>query len=181
MKRVTNLVVMMALALPLAAQAQGTKPAKKQAGHARESLHEQFSGAGYGTAGCGLGSIIFGAKPGMVQIFSSTTNGIYGNQTFGITSGTSNCEIPEMGMQAAVFIEGNREVLAKDAARGQGETVTGLAAILNCDDASALGTGLQSNYEAIFSSSTNSYDTTREILKTIENNSALKASCKYQG
>ena len=89
-----------------------------------------------------------------------------------------------MGMQAAMFIEGNREVLTKDAARGQGETVTGLATLLNCDDAAVFGAGLQSNYEKIFSS-TNSYDTTREILSTIENNSALKASCsvnsKIQG
>ena len=29
----------------------------------------------YGDAGCGLGSILFGAKPGFVQVFASTTNG----------------------------------------------------------------------------------------------------------
>ena len=65
---------------------------------------DEMSGQGYGMAGCGLGSILFGAKPGKIQILSGTTNGIYGNQTFGISSGTSNCDIPEMGQQAAAFI-----------------------------------------------------------------------------
>ena len=180
MKRVTSLVVMLALAAPLAAQAQGSKPARKAAAPAhRESLHDQFSGQGYGTAGCGLGSIVFGPKAGLIQVVAATTNA-YGGQTFAITTGTSNCDIPEMGQQAAMFIEGNRETLTKDAARGQGETVAGLASLLNCDDASVFGAGLQSNYEKIFSTK-NSYDTTREILTTIENNPALKASCKIQG
>src|SRR6266545_2071443 len=45
----------------------------------------------YGLAGCGLGSMLIGSKPGIVQIFAATTNGSFGTQTFGITSGTSNC------------------------------------------------------------------------------------------
>ena len=47
--------------------------------------------APYGAAGCGLGSVVFGAKTGFVQVFAATTNGTSGNQTSGITSGTSNC------------------------------------------------------------------------------------------
>ncbi|HYG66757.1 MAG TPA: DUF3015 family protein, partial [Anaeromyxobacteraceae bacterium] len=45
----------------------------------------------YGAAGCGLGSMAFGNTPGAVQILASTTNGLFGTQTFGITTGTSNC------------------------------------------------------------------------------------------
>ncbi|MFN7453535.1 MAG: DUF3015 family protein, partial [Pseudobdellovibrionaceae bacterium] len=44
----------------------------------------------YGDAGCGLGSVIFGNEKGFSQIFAATTNGTVGNQTFGISSGTSN-------------------------------------------------------------------------------------------
>ena len=44
----------------------------------------------YGTAGCGLGSLVFGDQPGIIQIVAATLNGI-GGQTFAITSGTSNC------------------------------------------------------------------------------------------
>jgi hypothetical protein len=159
-----------------AAFAQEGKGKKHFSKPKKESLHDEFSGQGYGLAGCGLGSIVFGQKPGMIQIVAATLNGT-GGQTFAITTGTSNCDIPEMGQQAAVFIEVNRQALAKEAARGQGETVAGLAAILNCSDASAFGQSLQKNYESIFAPEKNSYDATRAILKAINTNSALQASC----
>ncbi|RYZ63378.1 MAG: DUF3015 domain-containing protein, partial [Proteobacteria bacterium] len=43
----------------------------------------------YGTAGCGLGNMILGKEN---QVFAATTNGTLGNQSFGITFGTLNCE-----------------------------------------------------------------------------------------
>src|SRR5580658_9609667 len=62
-------------------------------------------GAKYGTAGCGLGSIVFGNKAGIVQIFAATTNGTFATQTFGITTGTSNCSDTSGGSASAkVFI-----------------------------------------------------------------------------
>ena len=157
---------------PAAPAAPAAAPAKRH----HESLHDQVTGQGYGVAGCGLGSIVFGPKPGPIQIVAATLNAT-GYQTFGISTGTSNCDIPQMGQQAAVFIEVNRQVLAKDAARGQGETVEGLASILKCDDAEALGQGLQSNFETIFKRENNSYDATRAILSTIKSNPALQSSC----
>lgn len=98
-----------------------------------KSLHDQFTGQGYGMAGCGLGSVIFGQKPGMVQVFAGTTNGIYGNQTFGISSGTSNCG--ESGKAAATheFIKVNKMALEKEVVRGQGETLASLGQMLECN------------------------------------------------
>src|SRR3954465_9950051 len=85
--------------------------------------------ATFGLAGCGLGSMIFGDQKGPVQILAATTNGPFGSQTFGITSGTSNCvDDSSTARGARNFIEGNREALAKDAARGSGETITTLSA-----------------------------------------------------
>ncbi len=41
----------------------------------------------------GIGTLIFEGKDGLLsQVCAGTTNGILGNQTFGITSGTLNCE-----------------------------------------------------------------------------------------
>src|SRR4051812_1818938 len=85
------------------AQAQQKKAAPK-----KKAMVDEVSGQGYGVAGCGLGSIVFGPKPGMIQIVAATLNGT-GGQTFAITSGTSNCDISEMSQQAAVFIEINHE------------------------------------------------------------------------
>ena len=67
----------------------------------------------YGDAGCGLGSILFGAKPGFVQVFAATTNGTFGSQTFGITTGTSNCGGGGGGTPTARnYVETNREAAA---------------------------------------------------------------------
>ncbi len=107
----------------------------------------------YGAAGCGLGSILFGAQPGLVQIFAATTNATFGTQTFGITSGTSNCAPAGTGMLAAKsFIETNREAFAKDVSRGSGETIANLATLSGCPDAKGVASNLQKNFKVIFPS-----------------------------
>src|SRR5215813_15499169 len=66
----------------------------------------------YGTAGCGLGSMVFGDQKGAIQILAGTTNWLFGTQTFGITTGTSNCGEAAVGVAGTkTFIEGNREAL----------------------------------------------------------------------
>ncbi|HEU4405079.1 MAG TPA: DUF3015 family protein [Polyangiaceae bacterium] len=108
-------------------------------------------GPKYGTAGCGLGSILFGAKPGIVQIFAATTNATSATQTFGITSGTSNCVDAEGGANSAkAFVETNREALAKDIARGSGETISSLSSLAGCGNDKAVGAKLQKSYKKIF-------------------------------
>ncbi len=105
----------------------------------------------YGTAGCGLGSLIFGAEPGMIQVLAATTNGSFYSQTFGITSGTSNCvDSGDPVVNVASFVETNREILAKDIARGSGETIDTLATLGGCGDSTAVGRSLQGNFSAIF-------------------------------
>ena len=133
------------------------------------------SGPKYGTAGCGLGSILFGNKPGIVQIFAATTNGTFGNQTFAITTGTSNCEDTGKGSASAkVFIQANREALAKDIARGGGETVKNLATIAGCGDATAVGAKLQRNFTAIFPNAATSTDQVSDsILTTLRTDTTL--------
>lgn len=105
----------------------------------------------YGTAGCGLGSIVFGDAQGIVQIFAATTNGLFGTQTFGITSGTSNCVRTGSGRASAkAFIQANRETVAKEIARGSGETIMSLSSLAGCADAAAVGQTLQRDFAAIF-------------------------------
>lgn len=110
-------------------------------------------GAKYGSAGCGLGSIVFGAKPGFMQVFAATTNGT-GGQTFAITSGTSNCDSSAANQAgiARAFVESNREAFAKDVSRGSGETIQTLASISGCKDNVAVGASLQKNFKRIFPS-----------------------------
>mgnify|MGYP001143080289 CR=1 FL=1 len=133
----------------------------------------------YGTAGCGLGSMLLGDQPGIVQIFAATTNGTFANQTFGITSGTSNC-VDNGGSKkhAALFIEVNREALAKDVSRGSGETISNLSAIMGCSDSKAVGTVLQKNFKAIFPNQSVSTDSiTDSIFSTIGKEKTLASTC----
>ena len=114
-----------------------------------------MAATGYGTAGCGLGSIVFGAKPGMIQVLAATTNGTFGSQTFGITSGTSNCEKGGGDMEdggdmekphkkhkkkntgsiqeQTDFIANNLNSLKRDAAQGYGDSLAALASTLGCE------------------------------------------------
>jgi len=125
------------------------KNAMKLAGAMAAGLVAIASGAStaqaapYGTAGCGLGAIVFKDKPGFIQVVAATLNGT-GVQTFGISTGTSGCGSSEASpAAAAAFIETNREAFAKDAARN-------LATLAGCQDAAAVGTVLQSEFSHIF-------------------------------
>lgn len=105
----------------------------------------------YGDAGCGLGSMVLGTEKGMTQVFAATLNGT-GVQTFGIITGTSNCtDGGAVAMEKSVphFVEMNRFALAKEASRGGGETVSGLAHLLGCDG-QILGQKLQKSYDDVF-------------------------------
>ncbi len=104
----------------------------------------------YGMAGCGLGTMVFEDKPGKIQILAATTNGTFGSQTFGITTGTSNCVDSNVREEASLYITVNQEALAKDISRGNGETLAGLSKVLRCNDEAALGATLQRNYQNLF-------------------------------
>jgi hypothetical protein len=127
----------------------------------------------YGVAGCGLGSLVFGNQPGGIQILASTTNGTLGSQTFGITFGTSNCGQPAIGkLGTRTFIEANREMLAKDAARGSGETISTLTHLAGCADASKVGAALQQSYEANFSP-VSSEAVAEQVISTLQSDASL--------
>lgn len=102
----------------------------------------------YGMAGCGLGSLVFDDRPGMVQILAGTLNTL-GGQTFAITSGTSNCG--ESGKLARVeqFIDINKLTLEKELSRGEGEALSSLAHLVGCND-KAFSSELSKNYTEKF-------------------------------
>lgn len=134
-----------------------------------------FAQSGVGPAGCGLGNMLLGKDS---QIFAATTNGTSGSQTFGITSGTSNCERAGSMAQMTMFVESNRVALSNEAARGQGETVAALSSILGCSDASQLGAEMKANYAEIFANKENSIAISRSIQNTIQKNSTLAQTCQ---
>lgn len=88
-----------------------------------------------GDAGCGLGSLVFSGSGKLTQLFAVTTNGSFGSQTFGITSGTSNCSskgLVQVEKQIEYFVEINQEDLTREMAQGRGEKLSTLAALNGC-------------------------------------------------
>lgn len=131
--------------------------------------------ATYQAQGCGLGSTIWTDGSNLVhQVLGATTNGLSANQTFGMTSGTSNCELEASGYAQTVFIEANKVALANDIARGQGDTLASLSRMYGCANHSAVGTVLKSNYETIFPSQNVS---AQEIDRTISGLIASNKAC----
>jgi hypothetical protein len=151
-------------------------------GIALDEAEAQVRGNQYSMAGCGLGTLVFRNDEDRVkQILAATTNGTFGNQTFAITTGTLNCNPGggPRGRVASLFIDVNREALVKDAARGGGETIEHLSAIMGCPDATAVGAALQQNFQAVFAADELSGDQiAAKIFHTIKEDPALSSSCR---
>jgi hypothetical protein len=90
-------------------------------------------------AGCGLGSVVFKGQKGMgPQILAATTNASFGSQSFGITSGTSNCNadsVVKNDVEQKVFVAANLDNLSQEMAQGQGQYVSALAGLMGCPTA----------------------------------------------
>jgi len=138
--------------------------------------------AGYGDAGCGLGSLVFGAQEGAVQILAATTNGT-GMQSFGITSGTSNCDAKPVILaqkQQETFVSNNFAGLAKDIATGQGEHLTALAGLMGCPavEQARFNSVTQHNYRAIFATdSTSPSEALSAVRVVVSQDAQLSGSC----
>ncbi len=114
------------------------------------------AGAPRDNCGCGLGTLLFEGKDGLVQqILAATTNASFGNQTFGISSGTLGCNQPAKwasNEQLNNFVAENMDNLAKDVAMGQGEYVDTLAGLMDVPGSkrAEFSKMLQDNFSNIF-------------------------------
>lgn len=105
--------------------------------------------------GCGLGSLIIKDDSTAVMLaLQATTNGTFGNQTFGITSGTLNCKKTQfvMNEQTQEFVASNMDQLAKEIAIGKGEALDTLAELMAVSDKASFVASLQDNYNKIYTS-----------------------------
>lgn len=122
-------------------------------------------------AGCGLGYLLLSNKENekVMQVLGATTNGTFGSQTFGISSGTSGCTqdgAVKLARAAEVFAEVNFESLRQEMAAGQGEYVNAFASLLARTEAqqTEMVRFLQSSYSDLFPSADTRSD---EMLSTL--------------
>jgi hypothetical protein len=117
-----------------------------------------YAGSAKANTGCGLGSILWENKADgsvLSQAFQATTNGTFGNQTFGITSGTLGCGQPGKVVQndhLNRFVKSNMDNLARDISQGRGETLDTFAELLQVpvEQRPAFAAKLQGNFDKVF-------------------------------
>lgn len=110
--------------------------------------------------GCGIGTQIWAGQSGVIpKILAATTNGIFGNQTFGITTGTLGCSsdgVITAANRLPMFAGTNLDQLSAEMAAGQGEALEAMAELYGVQDAdkAVFYSMVQQNYATIFSSET---------------------------
>lgn len=106
--------------------------------------------------GCGAGTIIWEGQEGLVpKVLGATTNGSFGNQTFGISTGTLGCSsdgVVTADARTGMFASANLDQIAAEIAAGEGETLDALATLYEIDraDRAAFAEMAQASYASIF-------------------------------
>ncbi len=124
------------------------------------SAASAFAASARQNTGCGLGTVLWKNRADgsiISQAFQATTNASFGNQTFGITSGTLECQEPSKAVENERlnhFVRDNMDNLAKDIAMGQGETLDTFAELLQVpvEQRPAFYGKLQQNFAKVFTS-----------------------------
>jgi hypothetical protein len=120
--------------------------------------------------GCGLGTMLWkdsGHSKGILpQTLQETTNGIFGNQSFGITSGTLGCTndgVVKNDQKVNVFASVNLDNLSQEMAQGRGEHLSALASLIGvpADRQVDFFAMTQEKYTSLFKSETT---TSNEML-----------------
>ena len=124
------------------------------------------------SGGCGVGSHLFEGQRGIApQVLAMTTNGTF-YQTFAVSSGTSGCSqdgVVKSNWKNAMFIDGNKEKLARDMSTGSGETLESLAKLIGIQDQhkATFFQATKENFAKIFSSDNTTPDQVLASLKQV--------------
>ncbi|MDY6798062.1 MAG: DUF3015 domain-containing protein [Pseudomonadota bacterium] len=127
--------------------------------------------------GCGVGAMVWKGQSGVApHVLAATTNGIFGNQTFGMTTGTLGCQTNESVQSMAMYMDSNIDKVARDMSRGSGENLETLAVLLGVDetDRSTFRQVLQENFAVIFpDADTTSDQAVDAIISLLEKEESL--------
>ena len=135
------------------------------------------SSMAFAQPGCGVGAMIWKGQSGIApHVLAATTNGTFGNQTFGMTTGTLGCQTNQSVQSMAMYMESNIDKVARDMSRGSGENLETVAVLLGVDEADrdSFRKVLQDNFATIFpSSDTTSGEAVDAIVALLEQNESL--------
>jgi hypothetical protein len=129
--------------------------------------------------GCGLGTMLMDGQQGLgPNVIAATTNGSFGNQTFGMTFGTIGCDASQTVESTAAthFLDDNMESVARDMSTGQGESLDTLANLMGiqAQHKEKFFSVTQANFATIFSSdSVSSVDVIVSLQEVMKQDATL--------
>ncbi len=139
--------------------------------------------AGYGDAGCGPGSLIFGTKRDGAQLLAAMVDPFGSSHSTAITFGTSNCgkdKLTRKQQERETFASVNYNSLVKEMAAGQGENLDNLASMYGCsqDSYGDFGSVAQENFSTIVKDqNTSTKDMLGSLEQQISGHAVLSKTC----
>lgn len=136
------------------------------------------SSLAFAQPGCGVGAMIWKGQSGIApHVLAATTNGSFGNQTFGMTTGTLGCNTNEAVQSMAMYMNNNVNNVARDMSRGQGENLTTVAVLLGVQpqDRATFDQVMQAHFNTIFpSANTTSNEAVDNIINVMKGDKTLQ-------
>jgi hypothetical protein len=128
-----------------------------------------MAGAAGGDAGCGWGNALFKGQSGTAtHVLAGTTNSLFGNNTFGMTTGTNGCSTSgTLGYGGASAVSAIMNEFSEDVARGEGDALNTVAVLYGVDpaDRDTFAKVMHENFSVIFPSED---VTANEMIASIE-------------
>ena len=122
-----------------------------------------------GAEGCGWGNALFKGQTGMPShVIAGITNVTFGNQTFGMTTGTNGCSTTgALGYGGQSVVSSIMDEFSEDVARGEGDAMDTVAVVygVEAQDRDAFAKAMHENFTTLFPSED---VTAEEMMVSIE-------------
>jgi hypothetical protein len=128
-----------------------------------------MAGAAGGDGGCGWGNALFKGSSGTAShVMAGITNAIFGNNTFGMTTGTNGCSTSgTLGYGGKSAVSAIMNEFSEDVARGNGDALNTVAVLYGVEpsDRDTFAKVMHENFVVIFPSEDVTAD---EMIASIE-------------
>ena len=122
-----------------------------------------------GAEGCGWGNALFKGQSGTPShVIAGITNVTFGNQTFGMTTGTNGCTTTgTLGYGGQSVVSAIMDEFSEDVARGEGDAMNTVAVVYGVDaqDRDTFAKVMHENFTTLFPSEN---VTAEEMMASIE-------------
>jgi hypothetical protein len=128
-----------------------------------------MAGAAGGDGGCGWGNALFKGQSGTAtHVLAAITNVTFGNNTFGMTTGTNGCSTSgTLGYGGTSAVSAIMNEFSEDVARGEGDAMSTVAVLYGVEpsDRDTFAQVMHENFAVIFPSED---VTAEEMIASIE-------------